>query len=93
MVLSSDLTSLDLYLAVIVNGILTGLGVAIGTYIAQKYSIKKFEKLLGRIKKLEQTLKEKTANHFKEIHNHKKRIEELEETLKQKKLNKTRENK
>ena len=90
MVLSSDLTSFDLYFAVIINGILTWIGVAIGTYIAQKYSIQKFEKLLGRIKKLEETLKEKTENHFKEIYNHKKRIEGLEETLKEKKLAKTK---
>ena len=90
MVLSTDLTSLDLYLAVIVNGILTGLGVAIGTYIAQKYSIQKFEKLLGRIKKLEEALKEKTENHFKEVYNHKKRIEELEQAIKEKKSVKTK---
>ena len=88
MVLSSGLTSLDLYFAVVINGILTGLGVAIGTYIAQKYPIKRAERLFEKIKKLEDVQKEKVKNHLEELSNHKKRIEELEETIKKKRLDK-----
>ena len=84
MVLSTDLTSLDLYLAVVINGILTGLGVAIGTYIAQKYSIQRMDRLFKRIKKLEEDFKEKSMNHMKDIYNHKKRIKELENVVKEK---------
>ena len=47
----TDITlSFSVYLALIINGICTGLGVALGTWIAQNHIIGKTKKLIKRFK-------------------------------------------
>lgn len=46
-----DINSFNIYLLLILNGIFTGLGVAIGTYFAQSHIIKKGEALVKHIRK------------------------------------------
>jgi len=40
-----------LYVALAINGLFTGLGCALGSYVAQKHIITKTNKLIGRIRK------------------------------------------
>ena len=46
-----DINSYDLYIGLAINGIFTGLGVAIGTYIANNAVIRHGKKLRKRIVK------------------------------------------
>lgn len=45
-----EITSTNLLLGLAINGIFTGIGVAIGTYLAQNHIIKKAEQLGGKLK-------------------------------------------
>lgn len=44
------ISSFNIYLALALNGLATGLGSAIGTYLAQKHLIEGSKKLLSKIK-------------------------------------------
>jgi len=46
------ITSTQVYIAIIVNGVCTGIGVAIGTYLANRFIIKKMERISNTLKKL-----------------------------------------
>ena len=43
--------SLGVYIALAINGIFTGLGVAVGTYLAQKHLIDGSKRLIKRIRR------------------------------------------
>lgn len=45
-----NLSAMDVYVALAFNGIFTGIGVAIGTYIAQRHMIDKSQQLLDKLK-------------------------------------------
>jgi hypothetical protein len=45
-----NLSAMQVYIALAINGIFTGLGVAIGTYIAQNHIIESSKKLSSKIK-------------------------------------------
>lgn len=45
-----DLNGWNVYIAIIINGIFTGLGVALGTYFANNHIVKKTELLIKKIK-------------------------------------------
>lgn len=47
-----NLSALDVYIALALNGIFTGLGVAIGTYIAQRHIIDSSKKIADKLKEL-----------------------------------------
>lgn len=46
----SDFSTLNIYAALAVNGIFTGLGTAIGSYLATKHILKKTERLVRKIR-------------------------------------------
>jgi hypothetical protein len=46
-----DLNVWNVYIVIIINGIFTGLGVALGTYFANNHIVKKMELLFKKIKK------------------------------------------
>ncbi|MFA6190655.1 MAG: hypothetical protein WC711_04085 [Candidatus Staskawiczbacteria bacterium] len=48
-----NLANINIYVALAVNGIFTGLGVAIGTYFAQNHVIGRLQKLEGILNKKE----------------------------------------
>jgi hypothetical protein len=45
-----NLSALDVYFVLAINGIFTGIGVAVGTYIAQRHIIDKSQKIADKIK-------------------------------------------
>jgi hypothetical protein len=45
-----NISAMQVYIALAINGIFTGLGVAIGTYLAQKYFIERPKKFAERIR-------------------------------------------
>lgn len=45
-----DLSTTSIYLGFILNGLFTGLGAAIGTYMAQEHIIQKAKSLLSKIR-------------------------------------------
>ena len=47
-----NLSSFNVYLALALNGIFTGLGVAIGSYLANKHIIERGQKIVKKIKKI-----------------------------------------
>jgi hypothetical protein len=49
--LLNNVSKVDVYMLIILNGIFTGLGVSIGAYFANNHLIKKVEKLHKRIKR------------------------------------------
>ena len=49
MAFETTLTKTDLYLSVIINGIVTGFSVAIGTYLAQKHFIDGIKNVLEKL--------------------------------------------
>lgn len=46
-----SLTKLDIYFALALNGVFTGLGTAVGSYFANRHVIEKSRKLIRRIKR------------------------------------------
>lgn len=56
-----DFTRWDVYYGLAINGLFTGLGAAIGTYLANKHVIEGTKKLLGF------KLKKKEDNQIKDI--------------------------
>jgi len=47
-----NLSALDVYIALALNGIFTGIGVAIGTYIAQRHIIDSSKKIADKLKEI-----------------------------------------
>jgi len=45
------LENINIYWVMIINGICTGLGVSLGTYIANKHIIKNLKRIKNKIKK------------------------------------------
>lgn len=45
-----DISKLDVYIVIIINAIFTGLGTALGTYIAQNHLIESMRKIFRRKK-------------------------------------------
>lgn len=56
--METGIQPINLYIGMAISGIFTGIGVAVGTYIAEKYILTKTKKL---IKKLEDKIKDKEA--------------------------------
>ncbi len=46
-----NLSAFDVYFALAINGIFTGIGVGIGTYIAQRHVIDNSKKIIDKLKK------------------------------------------
>jgi hypothetical protein len=46
-----QLTKYDIYIAMGINGLITGFSVAIGNYLAQKHAIKGTKKIIRKIKR------------------------------------------
>jgi len=42
--------AISIYLGIIINGLLTGIGVAVGTWLAQKHILSKLEKKIDELK-------------------------------------------
>lgn len=54
--METGIQPINLYVGMAISGIFTGIGVAVGTYIAEKYILSKTKKLM---KVLEEKLKDK----------------------------------
>jgi hypothetical protein len=46
-----DLSTFDVYIGLAINGVFTGLGSALGSYIATKHILERMEKLSKRIRR------------------------------------------
>lgn len=47
-----NLSALEVYIALAINGIFTGIGVAIGTYIAQRHVIDNSRRIVDKLRKI-----------------------------------------
>ena len=52
----SDFTNWQVYIALVINAVFTGIGVAVGTSLAQTHIIEKMKKLKTKIKDKKQEL-------------------------------------
>jgi len=48
-----NISKLDVYAALAINGIFSGLGAAIGTWLGQRHIISRFENIAGKFKRQE----------------------------------------